>query len=209
MNHSVVANAPIVGWTMVNDAEVEELAARYGAPVRRFSHIHADDYIRAYRWRADSDRRAEVVFAIQDPAGKIWVHAKPHYPGHIFRLPSGGVKWNEQVQDALLREVEEETGLPVSIRRFLGLIEYCFYDGSSTANFASYVFLLKSSGASPRLPADGEISAFRAVLPFQLLQLSAEMRNMVGDRRGWGQWRAEVHDLVYEVLRDAGPLGYD
>jgi len=54
----------------------------------------------------------------------------------------------------------------------------------------------------PRLPLDGEISAFRAILPCQLLQLSADMRNMVGNRRGWGQWRALVHDLVYDVLID-------
>jgi ADP-ribose pyrophosphatase YjhB (NUDIX family) len=209
MMHSLVTDTPAVGWTMIHEEEVSELAAQYGTPVRRFSHIQADEYIRAYRWRADSDRRAEVVFAIQDPAGKIWVHAKSHYPGHIFRLPSGGVKWAERVQDALLREVEEETGLSVYIRRFLGVIEYCFHDGNSTANFASYVFLLKCESAPPRLPSDGEISAFRAILPFQLLQLSAEMRNMVGDRRGWGQWRAEVHDLVYEILNEAGPLGYD
>ena len=41
----------------------------------------------------------------------IWVHTKPHYPAHIFRLPSGGVHWDEPVEDALLREVAEETGL--------------------------------------------------------------------------------------------------
>jgi ADP-ribose pyrophosphatase YjhB (NUDIX family) len=200
MLDSVITAPSAPGRLMISEEEVGELAAQLGAPVRRKFHIQADEYIRAYRWRAESDRRAEVVFAIQDSAGKIWVHAKPHYPGHIFRLPSGGVQWTELVRDALLREVAEETGLQVYVRRFLGLIEYCFHDGASTRCFASYVFHLMSDGSSPRLPDDGEISAFRTILPFQLLQLSADMRNMVGDRRGWGQWRALVHDLVYDVL---------
>jgi len=104
------------------------------------------------------------------------------------------------VQQALLREVTEETGLEVRIQHFLGLIEYIFHHSGTTASFASYVFHLRSDGTPPRLPQDDEISAFHAVLPCQLLQLSADMRNMVGDRRGWGQWRALAHDLVYDLL---------
>lgn len=192
--------APTGVRPMISEGEVNELAKEFGTPIRRHFHIQADEYIRAYRWRADSDRRAEVVFAIQDPASRIWVHAKAHYPGHIFRLPSGGIEWREPVLTALLREVEEETGLSVYVQRFLGLIEYCFHDGDSTAYFASYIFQLMSDGSSPRLPADGEISAFHTILPCQLLQLSADMRNMVGARRGWGQWRALAHDLVYDAL---------
>lgn len=205
MLNSVVAVAPTVGRPMICEEEVCELAAQFGAPVRRTFHIQADEYIRSYRWRPNPDRRAEVVFAIQDPAGRIWVHAKAHYPGHIFRLPSGGVELDECIYQALLREVTEETNLAVRIRRFLGIIEYCFYYNGSTARFASYVFHLLSDGSEPRLPADDEISAFRAILPCQLLQFSADMRNLVGDRRGWGQWRALAHDLVYDLLGDANP----
>ncbi len=203
MARAVVAEAsaaPTVVRPMISEEEVHELAAQFGTPIRRHFHIQADEYIRAYRWRANSDRRAEVVFAIQDPASRIWVHAKAHYPGHIFRLPSGGIEWCEPVLAALLREVEEETALAVYVQRFLGLIEYCFHDGNSTACFASYIFQLTSDGTPPRLPADGEISAFHTVLPCQLLQLSADMRNMVGARRGWGQWRALAHDLVHDAL---------
>jgi 8-oxo-dGTP pyrophosphatase MutT (NUDIX family) len=92
---------------MICEEEVNELARRYGVPVRRTYHIQADEYIRAYRWRRESDRRAEVVFAIQDPDGKIWMHNKAHYPAHLCRLPSGGVGWQESIYHALLREVKE------------------------------------------------------------------------------------------------------
>jgi ADP-ribose pyrophosphatase YjhB (NUDIX family) len=200
MSGSVATLATAIRKPMICEEEVRELACAFGAPVRRVFHIQADSYIRAYRWRADSDRRAEVVFAIQDPAGKIWVHAKAHYPSHIYRLPSGGIDWDEDVHHALLREVVEETGLCVSVRRFLGLIDYHFHDKGSTARFASYIFHVISDGRPPTLPDNGEISQFRAILPCQLLELSADMRNMVGDRRGWGEWRALAHDLVYDLL---------
>ncbi len=104
---------------MILAEEVECLVSQYGTPARRSYRVEADEYIYSYRWRKDSDRRAEVVFAIEDCDGGIWVHAKPHYPAHIFRLPSGGVQWDEAVQDALMREVAEETGLDVTVERFL------------------------------------------------------------------------------------------
>ena len=183
---------------MICENEVRELAQRYGQPLRRTYHIQADEYIRAYRWRRDSDRRAEVVFAIQNPDGKIWMHNKAHYPAHLCRLPSGGVAWDESIHHALLREVREETGLDVQIRCFVGLLEYRFHHEGSTATFASYVFHLFCGDQRPALPENEEIYAFREIIPSQLLSLTMEMRNMIGDRRGWGIWRALAHDLMHE-----------
>lgn len=183
---------------MIYQTEIDFLAARYGRPQRRSYNIQADDYIRSYRWGKDTDRRAEVVFAVQDEAGRFWVHAKPHYPAHIFRLPSGGIHHAESVEGALLREVEEEMGLPVKITRFLGIVEYLFWHGPSTVPFASYVFHLTTTGGAPACRVGEEISEFRAVLPSQVAQLAADLRNLMGDRRGWGQWRALAHDMVYD-----------
>ncbi|MEX1018704.1 MAG: NUDIX hydrolase [Litorilinea sp.] len=185
---------------MISGAEIATLARKYGAPVRLRYAVQADEYIHSYRWRKDSDRRAEVVFAIQDPSGQLWVHAKPHYPAHIFRLPSGGICWDEGIEAALLREVEEETGLNVRVERFLGVLDYTFYYGGTTAQFASYVFHLLSRGGVP-VPAVGEtICEFRPIPPGRISEVAVDLRNLMGDRRGWGQWRALAHDLVYESL---------
>lgn len=192
-------------FPMIDLPEVERLAARYGRPERRSYNVQADDYIRTYRWGKDSDRRAEVVFAVQDEAGRFWVHAKPHYPAHIFRLPSGGIHVVESVEDALLREVEEEMGLPVAISRFLGIVEYRFWYGPCVVSFASYVFHLRTADGVPVCRVGEEISEFRAVLPTQVAQIAADLRNLMGDRRGWGQWRALAHDLVYESVVQGVP----
>ncbi|MEM7531054.1 MAG: NUDIX hydrolase [Chloroflexota bacterium] len=188
---------------MICEGEVHDLARKYGSPVRRTYHIQADEYIRAYRWRSDLDRRAEVVFAIRCPNGLIWLHGKAHYPDHIYRLPSGGIEWDEGVEQALLREVEEETSLSVGIERFCGIITYKFHHHrmESTAQFASYVFLLRCGyDRVPVCQGEENISCFRAIMPSQLLELSTDLRNMIGGRRGWGQWRALAHDMVYQAI---------
>ncbi|MFN2166209.1 MAG: hypothetical protein ACK2U9_08085, partial [Anaerolineae bacterium] len=68
------------------------------------------------------------------------------------------------------------------------------------AHFASYVFHLVASPGMPVPHTTEQISEFRAVLPGQLAQVAADLRNLIGDRRGWGQWRALAHDLVYRHL---------
>lgn len=186
----------------VVEEEVLRLAERYGAPLRRSFRVTADETALAYRFGGKGDRRAEVVFAVQDPCGSIWVHAKASYPRQVYRLPSGGIHWPESVEDALLREIAEETALPVQVRRFLGLIEYEFLHQGETAPFASYVFWVQSLGGVPQ-PQEGEgITSFQLVPPDRLVELAAGLRSLAGDRRAWGEWRALVLDLVHAALAD-------
>lgn len=198
--HDGVWTVPVRLPMIISD-EVADLSARYGTPLQRSFDVQADEYIVAYRFNRNTDRRAEVVFAIEDTAGQLWVHTKSSYPQHIFRLPTGGVHWDELVVDGLLREVKEETGLSVEIVRFLGIINYQFCYGSSVAPFVSYVFHLRSTCVDCPTISQGEpISEFRAVSPKQLRQLAVDLRNLAGKRRAWGQWRALAHDLVYDTL---------
>jgi ADP-ribose pyrophosphatase YjhB (NUDIX family) len=186
---------------MIVSDEVAELSAHYGRPVQRTFRVQADDYIYSYRFNRSTDRRAEVVFAIEDGAGQLWVHTKSSYPQHIFRLPTGGVHWDELVLDGLLREVKEETGLSVEIVRFLGIIEYQFCYETMISPFASYIFHLHAAcvGCPPVQPGE-PISEFRAVSPQDLRQLAGNLRGLAGVRRAWGEWRALAHDLVYDTL---------
>jgi 8-oxo-dGTP pyrophosphatase MutT (NUDIX family) len=193
--------APPLRLPVIASDEVAELSAQYGKPEVRQVRVQADERVHKFRFSKNSDRRAEVVFAIEDQSGQVWTHTKANYPPNIFRLPTGGVHWDELVVEALLREVKEETGLPVEIVRFLGIIEYQFWHGSLTAPFASYIFHLRSTCFDcPTLQADEPISEFRPVLPVQLRQLAGQLRGLAGERRAWGEWRAYAHDLVYDAL---------
>lgn len=184
----------------IDHGEVLELSEKYGSPIRRTYDIRATDSRFTYRWREDSDRRAEVVFAIQGPGEQIWLHTKPSYPRPMFRLLSGGIEWHEGVERALLREVEEETSLPVDVERFVALLTYRFFRDQSSAHFASYLFLLRNRNGRPHPEGNDEVAEFRAVLPSQLPEVAADLRNIMGDRREWGYWRAIAHDVLHEAM---------
>lgn len=66
------------------------------------------------------------------------------YPPHGFALPGGFVEVGESVEQALIREAKEETGLDVSIRRLLGV----YSDPKRDPRFhvVSLVFLTDATG---------------------------------------------------------------
>ena len=207
MTTSTRSSTSVVHLPMLDEQEVNTLVARYGSPIRRSYFLEADDYVRTYRWSKEPDRRAEVVFAILRPDNTVWLHTKAHYPAHIFRLLSGGIGLDEAVVDALWREVAEETGLLCTAEGFLGLLTYQFHYEGEFAYFASYIFALRTDFSEPVCDRDDEVSGFRAVLPSQLLDVSNELRNMMGNRHCWGQWRALAVDLVYEQLTTGARRG--
>jgi len=185
---------------MIDPIEVRQLASLYGIPIHCKYDVTAGGSILKHRWRKVADRRAEVVFAIQGPGEQIWLHTKHQYEQPTYRLPSGGIDLDESVVDAMLREVDEETSLTVEITRFIGLIEYTFHKDDAVAHFASYLFLLKNKSSYPPRADDNEVAEFRSILPSQLPQISANLRNIMGERRYWGHWRALPHDVLHQSL---------
>jgi 8-oxo-dGTP diphosphatase len=187
-------------FTAVDLDEVDALVARYGQPLCRTYDIVADAHLRQQRWRAVPDRRGEVVFAIRQPNGAILLHTKPQYEDRIYRLPSGGINPLEPVEEALLREVEEETGQTVSVRRFVGLFTCRFHCRGDTASFSSYIFYLESHTAELHATDTDEIAGYQFVAPEHLGHVALALRSLRGTRRRWGYWRSLAHDLVYRYL---------
>lgn len=180
--------------------EIRDLAVRHGQPLLHRVRVESDDHLRAHRWREAPDRRGEVVFAIRQPGGQILLHTKPHYEQPIYRLPTGGIGWNERVEDALLREVAEETGQPASIRRFVSVVTCDFVHGNDQISFTSYLFYLQSPTAELRAIDSAEIGGYRTVDADQLEQVARELRGLTGRRRCWGQWRSLPHDVFHRFL---------
>ncbi|MBV7335400.1 NUDIX hydrolase [Chloroflexi bacterium TSY] len=191
---------------MIDETEVDDLARKYGEPLRHTFDLEATGTILTHRWRIDSDRRAEVIFAIQGPGEQLWLHTKHSYPRPMFRLPSGGIDWDETVVDALFREIEEETRLPVIIQRFVALVTYRFHRHAAishrpTTQFASYLFWLQNINGSPKPGDNEEVADFKPILPSQLPEVVSDLRNIWGDRRSWGQWRALAHDVLFDYMK--------
>lgn len=190
---------------LVNEAEISELMAEYGPGQRRQVTLEVsahsfDSWLE--KIVNHPNRRGEVVLVIQRPDGFILLHTKRFYPEGVFRLPSGGVHPDEAVLAGVTREAKEETGLDVTIDRFLGTVEYEFSNDQRRLPFVSYLFVLQANDSTPVVHDAGEeITGFRYVSPARLRQVAAQLRALPPQWTDWGHFRALPHDMVADTLR--------
>lgn len=186
------------------EAEIAGLAARYGAPRRVKVALTGA----LFEPLSMSDRYGEVCMVVRRPDGTLITAIKTFYPPGAFRLLTGGVHHGEPIASALLREVAEETGLEVAVRRFLAVIEYEL-PALASCHFATFAFLLDELGGQLATQDESErIGAFRFVpvaeLPVLAETLAAAPDVVAGDIGGswrdWGRFRAVAHRVVYAAL---------
>ena len=125
--------------------ELEQLALRYGRPLVRDVDL---DVRRMFDPLDRSDRFGEVCMVVRRPDGNLLTMKKTFYPQGAFRLLTGGINSGERVLDALLRETYEETGLEVSITRFLAAVAYQVRDKGAGPVFYTFAFLLDEVGGT-------------------------------------------------------------
>jgi len=173
----------------------------YGQPEIWTVEIEGDEYLFSTRLHRSRDRRGEVVLAIERPAHCVLLHRKGWYEPDVYRLLSGGIEWDEAVEDTLARELKEETGLTLGTTHFLGLLDCHIHHASHEVSFVSYVFHLSRTDGMLRLPQTAEdITEFRDVPIADLPSTAEDLRHVPPPRAGWGRWRAVAHDFVYEML---------
>jgi 8-oxo-dGTP pyrophosphatase MutT (NUDIX family) len=204
------------------ESQIAALAARYGEPRRVDTELQGAPFDPLIM----TDRFGEVCMVIRRLSGALLTAKKTFYPPGAYRLLTGGVKHDEPIQAALLREVEEETGLEVEIRRFLAVIEYHLDRGWGMGDghlpstiphpsslisytFVTFVFLLDEIGGTLGAHDPEErIEAFCEIEVAELPALAA-MLDGIGDGfdpqiggswSDWGRFRAVVHRVVYAAL---------
>lgn len=148
------------------------------------------------------DRRGEVVFCVLRPNGKIITITCSEYPRGIFRIPTGGIGHNENIINAVYREVREELGLEVEIRHFAGVLRIRFEHGNDSVMFYSYIFILDEIGGRLLLDAsDDEISEVREVDLDGLEEIVRTLDNIEGKWNDWGKFRYATSNAVLKYLR--------
>jgi 8-oxo-dGTP pyrophosphatase MutT (NUDIX family) len=185
------------------NSEIESLAATYGAPVIASETLRIKTMFGALDERPA--RVAEVVPVIQRPNGRLLTMIKENYPADAYRLPSGGIHKGESILDALLRETYEETGLHVTVRRFLAIVRYQVIVATGrTGRFTSYAFLVEGDGALQPQDPNERIAGFREVAVSDLRPMAEMLRSLrtggENDWSDWGKYRAVVHSVVADIL---------
>jgi NAD+ diphosphatase len=207
------------------ETEIATLAAQYGAPRRVAVELRGEPFDPLIL----NDRIGEICMVIRRKNGKLLTAIKTFYPPGAFRLLTGGIGHGESIEAALLREVDEETGLDVLVRRFLAVIEYQLAGGEASAErreergsnsasrpsyaFVTFAFLLDEAGGTLGVRDPSErIGAFREVAVAELLAVAEELERVTdrfapeigGSWADWGRFRAVVHRVVYEAIKDVG-----
>ena len=71
--------------------------------------------------------------------GKVLLNRCCHADGRVYYdLPGGGQKPFETMEEAVLREVLEETGYEISLVRFAGIVEEIYTDEAVRARYPDY-----------------------------------------------------------------------
>lgn len=82
----------------------------------------------------------------QDDDVRVVVIRKPMYPPGAYRAPSGGVDPGEPFEQGALREAYEETGLLVSLEKYIIRARVCFSSAVRSIDWTSHVFTSSSAG---------------------------------------------------------------
>ena len=186
---------------------IEEAAARFGPPIEKSYRLDVGQEDFRNREKIRAKRGGEVILAVRRKSGEYLLHTKAFYPPGAYRLPSGGVEQGEDLATAVGREAIEETGLNLSIERFVGILRYRFCWEGLESDFTSYVFLLSEIGGALAAQDVGEqISGYREVPLGELPEVARALEHLaVPGWETWGRFRALAHRFVAEVLaQDSG-----
>ena len=117
-------------------------------------------------------RNIGALALIRDPHGRILL-ARPTYPPRLWNLPGGRVERDETPDQALVRELMEETGLEIRVDRLL-LVDV------SRRTYVTFTFACSVIGGS-LVPSAGEIAAIRWIDESDLPRLSWRVRMTVAN----------------------------
>jgi len=164
--------------------------------------IENEQYFNYFKNAIKRDRRGEVVFCVIKDKKIITIKSE-EYPEGVFRIPTGGIDYNEDIVQALVREVKEELGIDVKIISFKGVIKWNMYHKKQQVKFYSYLFILEYINGNLLIDAlENEVSEVKLCTIKELNYVSQYLLTLVSFWSDWGNFRHETTNFVYLSLKE-------
>lgn len=186
---------------------IEHLAEEYGLPEPWHTGVlcYPDEFGMICASQRDG-RNHDVTVYIRK-GEKLVVNAKHFYPPGLYRAPSGGVHRNENFLAGVYREMFEETGCEIELKRFLLRTDVTFYKMMPDAeiineeriNWRSLVFLADFIKGDFKFSDRHEI---REVALVNWADFDAFSRIMRRTAIGGFHYRAALHDQVRRIISE-------
>lgn len=179
-----------------------ELEKKYGQPEELWLAYEMNEReFEIVRGSQKHGRAHDVtLFIIKD--GRIVVIKKPMYPPGAYRAPSGGVEPGEQFEEGALREAHEETGLVVSLEKYIlrARVRFTYADG--TINWTTHVLTASEIGGELQPIDTREIAEARYAT---VDELNGGIRDALLASGSTGlRYRSELNDVVMRKLSEEG-----
>lgn len=188
-----------------NELEYEQLKEKYNPDaniIEKTVKLTNKSFYEKMEKSIAIDRRGEVVFCVLRPNGKAIVVTCEEYPKGIFRIPTGGINYGEDIIKAVYRETKEELGLQTDISKFCGVIKIKLECQEDSVMFYSYLFIMNEIGGNLLEDAtDDEISEIKEVDLDQLDIIAAQLSDIDGKWHDWGLFRYETTQAITNYLK--------
>ena len=195
---------------------IGEIEKKYGRPNERsFAYEMTPSEFEVVRASQKHGRAHDVTLFIFDHSTRgnpddhvdgvrVVVIRKPMYPPGAYRAPSGGVAPGEPFEQGALREAYEETGLIVSLEKYIIRARVLFSNKDRSIDWTSHVFTSSSAGGKLDPIDTHEIAEARWVT---VAEMMGRIRDALLASGSTGlRYRSELADAVVRRLTDGGLL---
>lgn len=176
---------------------IAEWEVRYGRPVE-WEHrqpVSSHDY-EGIRSSQKHGRAHDITLYIES-RGRFAVIAKPIYPQGLFRAPSGGLHAGETLEEGALREAHEETGLSVTLDKYILRAHVVFDDYGREIDWWTHVFTATTEDEHIAPTDTREIREARWAEADEFKHFTAMM---VSADRGGLRYRAALHGQIARLI---------
>ncbi len=132
--------------SFITAAEVRRWEERYGTPLLlRWRWPVTPEDVANVRASQKRGRAHDITMFIFREDRLALIH-KPFHEEGVYRAPSGGLEPGEALETGAAREAWEETGLEITLERYLLRIEAVFCAGSDEVAWTTHVFQARATG---------------------------------------------------------------